>query len=124
MLCRDQFTAFAVTLVPCLSIEMLHLKKEVYAYHYLNQSGCSYVLTMDDDQQFGTTVVSAACNIQPYLSIKFIATLLLFIGAVSFNQIHRHVVVIHWRRARTQVLKRHDETHKRCVTFWSIKVDS
>ena len=54
----------AVPLVPYLCIEMLHLKKEVYAYHYLSQSGCSYVLTMDDDQQFGVTVVSLQLCLQ------------------------------------------------------------
>ena len=39
---------------------MLHLKQDVYAYNYLNQSGCSYVLTMDDDKQFTVTTVSCS----------------------------------------------------------------
>ena len=37
--------------------EMLHLEREVFRYHYLSQGGCSYVLTMDDDKQFTTTIV-------------------------------------------------------------------
>lgn len=36
--------------------EMLHIQKDVYRYHYLNQSGCSYVLTMDDSENFATTM--------------------------------------------------------------------
>lgn len=41
-----------------LMIEMLHLEAEVSKYYYLNQSGCTHVLTMDDDRQFSTTLVS------------------------------------------------------------------
>ncbi len=37
---------------------MLHLEGDVHAYLYLNQSGCSEVLTMDDSKQFLTTTVS------------------------------------------------------------------
>ena len=37
---------------------MLHLKQDVYGYTYLSESGCSYVLTMDDDKQFTVTTVS------------------------------------------------------------------
>ena len=45
--------------------EMLHLKQDVYAYSCLNQSGCSYVLTMDDDKQFTVTTVS--CSVTYHL---------------------------------------------------------
>ena len=41
----------------CMCTEMLHLEREVFHYHYLSQGGCSYVLTMDDDKQFTTTIV-------------------------------------------------------------------
>ncbi|KAL5509430.1 hypothetical protein EMCRGX_G004803 [Ephydatia muelleri] len=37
-------------------LEMLHLQKEVYSYHYLSQGGCSYILTMDDSKQFHATI--------------------------------------------------------------------
>ena len=37
---------------------MLHISQDIYRYNYLNQSGCSYVLTMDDDENFSTTMAS------------------------------------------------------------------
>ena len=51
--------------------EMLHLKQDVYGYSYLSESGCSYVLTMDDDKQFTITTVSCFVKLSPLKHLSY-----------------------------------------------------
>ena len=64
-------------------IEMLHLEREVFRYHYLSQSQCSYVLTMDDDKQFNVTLVRQ--ELHNTFSLSF---------ALSCSHFYMHVRVI------------------------------
>ena len=51
-------TGSHVTLLGSVSTsEMLHLKRDYSAYHYLNHSGCVHALTIDDRKEFAATLV-------------------------------------------------------------------